>query len=92
MNIAAVFIAYFGIKETQFHPDTGAWREQYMLCPTLDSLSNKLQCFRPTNALEITEIVKNLLKPPVFYTITQYTALETLDLPFSVSKFSDSAK
>ena len=24
MNIAAVFIAYFGIKETQFHLDTGA--------------------------------------------------------------------
>ena len=29
MNIAAVFIAYFGIKETQFHPDTGACRGQY---------------------------------------------------------------
>ena len=29
MNIAAVFIAYFGIKETQIHPDTGAWRGQY---------------------------------------------------------------
>ena len=27
MNIAAVFIAYFGIKETQFHPDSCAWRE-----------------------------------------------------------------
>ena len=23
MNIAEVFIAHFGIKETQFHPDTG---------------------------------------------------------------------
>ena len=31
MNIAAVFIAYFGIKETQFHPDTGAWREYYKI-------------------------------------------------------------
>ena len=30
MNIAAVFIAYFGIKETQFHLDTGAWRGQYI--------------------------------------------------------------
>ena len=24
-----LIIAYFGIKETQFHPDTGAWRGQY---------------------------------------------------------------
>ena len=30
MNIAAVFVAYFGIKETQFHPDTCAWRGQYI--------------------------------------------------------------
>ena len=29
MNIAAVFIAYFSIKGTQFHPDSGAWRGQY---------------------------------------------------------------
>ena len=28
MNIAAVFIAYFGIKETQFHPDSGAATSQ----------------------------------------------------------------
>ena len=31
MNIAAVFIVYFGIKETQFHRDTGARRGQYLL-------------------------------------------------------------
>ena len=35
-----------------------------MLCPSIDSLltpsTSKLQCFRPTNALEITEIVKNI--------------------------------
>ena len=30
MNIAAVIIAYFGIKETQSHPDTCAWRGQYV--------------------------------------------------------------
>ena len=29
MNIAAVFIVYFGIKETQFHRDTGVWKGQY---------------------------------------------------------------
>ena len=29
MNIAAVFIVYFGIKETLFHWDTGACRGQY---------------------------------------------------------------
>ena len=29
MNIAAVFIVYFAIKETQFHRDTGACRGQY---------------------------------------------------------------
>ena len=29
MNIAAVFIAYSGIKETQFHLDTSVWRGQY---------------------------------------------------------------
>ena len=29
MNVAAIFIVYFGIKETLFHKDTGAWRGQY---------------------------------------------------------------
>ena len=29
MNIAAVFIVYFAIKETQFHRATGAYRGQY---------------------------------------------------------------
>ena len=32
MNIAAVFIVYFGIKEALFHRDTGAWRGQYWCC------------------------------------------------------------
>ena len=41
MNIAPVFIAYFGIKETQFHPDTGAWRGQYMM----SSVSSLVQCW-----------------------------------------------
>ena len=29
MNIAAVFIVYFGIKGALFHRDTGVWRGQY---------------------------------------------------------------
>ena len=42
MNIAAVFIVYFGIiKETLFHRNTGAWRGQYIVVPAY----THIQCF-----------------------------------------------
>ena len=37
MNIAAVFIVYFGIKEALFHWDTGAWRGQYNKSESVDT-------------------------------------------------------
>ena len=40
MNIAAVFIVHFGIKEALFHRDTGACRGQYVnSSPDSDLLS-----------------------------------------------------
>ena len=38
MNIAALFIAYFGTKDTQFHPATGSWRGQYLSRPLTHQL------------------------------------------------------
>ena len=62
MNIAAVFIAYFGIKETQFHPDTGVWRGQYY------GLLSKYSCI-------LKSFWMNRIYAPVVYKKTEHKTL-----------------